>query len=596
MNSNENLAKELFLLSLEKMRACDWESAEQDLEKCYSLFPDRLSVIVNLSAVKFKLNKLDASFELSEKALSQQPDLKEAWLNKGNIFKAIHNLHHAIDCYKNALEIDGTFSDAIVSLAACYKKTGSYTAAKELLQRALPKARSKEFFLGDLIHLKLITCDWSDLDYYINECRDLVLNKINSISPFNLLSFSDRPEEILDVAQLNIKKHAFVKWKYSKSRSEKITIAYYSPDFRSHALTFLISEFLTSHNKNKFSLIALSKGKKPDSANDPYFKRLEETFDEIYYLDELSVRDIQKLCLSLDIDVAVDLAGHTSGGNLELFAERIAPVQIEFLGYPGTSGCKNIDYIVTDKFISKTDDSCFLSEKPMYLSPSFQPNDSKRYKPKKSLDIIKKFNLDADLLISGLSSTHKFNPSLFDTWSKIIEKQDSVLLLLSVDSTDTAKNVLAEFASRGIPSNNIRFLPRLPYTEYLDVLSSCHIALDTFPFNGGTTTSDALWAGTPVITLAGSSFHSRMSGSLLSAVGLGELITSSSNDYIETAISLLKNKSEVLRLKDYLAKNTFSVFDGSNNCAQFEKALCAILDDLREPSSSVNCYTGKYIF
>jgi len=232
----------------------------------------------------------------------------------------------------------------------------------------------------------------------------------------------------------------------------------------------------------------------------------------------------------------------------------------------------------------------------MYLSPSFQPNDSKRYKPKKSLDIIKKFNLDADLLISGLSSTHKFNPSLFDTWSKIIEKQDSVLLLLSVDSTDTAKNVLAEFASRGIPSNNIRFLPRLPYTEYLDVLSSCHIALDTFPFNGGTTTSDALWAGTPVITLAGSSFHSRMSGSLLSAVGLGELITSSSNDYIETAISLLKNKSEVLRLKDYLAKNTFSVFDGSNNCAQFEKTLCAILDDLREPSSSVNCYTGKYIF
>jgi predicted O-linked N-acetylglucosamine transferase (SPINDLY family) len=266
-------------------------------------------------------------------------------------------------------------------------------------------------------------------------------------------------------------------------------------------------------------------------------ERLMTSFDKFYDIENLSDREVIALSKKLEIDIAIDLGGHTQYTRPTIFAERVASVQINFLGYPGTLGTNYHDYIFSDKNIIPPENHKYYSEKVIYLS-CYQPNDPQKYKPDRLLKKQEYGLPENKIVYCCFCNNFKILPEILESWVAILkEVKDSVLWLLE-DNSVFRKNILRHFESTGIEINRIIFAPRTSLENHLDRLALADICLDTYPYNGHTTSSDALWCGIPLITVQGKSFASRVSSSLLSSVSMQKLITYSMAEYERVAISL----------------------------------------------------------
>jgi predicted O-linked N-acetylglucosamine transferase (SPINDLY family) len=265
----------------------------------------------------------------------------------------------------------------------------------------------------------------------------------------------------------------------------------------------------------------------------------------------------------LEIDIAVDLMGSTQDSRAEIFAMRPAPIQVNYLGYPGTMGAVYMDYIIADRFVIPEDQQACYEEKVVYLPDTFQVNDAQR-RISKRIHTRAEFGLpEQGFVFCSFNNSYKINPSFFDVWMRLLHKVDGSVLWLVGGKGAVETNLRREAAARGINLARLIFAPRLKYPEHLARYGLADLFLDTLPFNAGTTASDALWGGLPVLTCSGRAFAARMAGSLLRAIGLGELITHTMEEYEALALKLAQNEKMLFEIKEKLKRNreTYPLFD-----------------------------------
>jgi len=357
--------------------------------------------------------------------------------------------------------------------------------------------------------------------------------------------------------------------------TEKIRIGYYSADFHEHATTHLIAEMLERHDHEKFEFYGFSFG--PNSS-DNMRQRVAAAFDRFIDVKGQSDREVADLSAEIGIDIAVDLKGFTGDSRLGLFAERCAPIQASYLGYPGTVGAEFIDYIIADKILIPPEHQANFSEKVVYLPPSYQANDSTRKISERAYTRQELSLPEIGFVFCSFNNTFKIFPETFDSWMRILRAVDGSVLWLLEDNASAAKNLRKEAEARGVDSARLVFGQRLLPAEHLARQRCADLFLDTTPCCAHTTASDALWAGLPVLTPAGKTFAGRVAASLLHALELPELVTSTPEAYEAKAIALATEPDQLRALRAKLEKNrlTSPLFRGETVARHIEAAYDAM--------------------
>ena len=406
-------------------------------------------------------------------------------------------------------------------------------------------------------------------------------NDNKSTTPFPTLSIFDSPK---------IQKLAAKKWVEKefpstnildpinkRSQNKKIRIGYYSADFRNHAMSYLLVNLFELHDKSKFELIAFSFG--PET-NDEMRSRISSAFDKFINVNLKSDKEIAKLSRDLKIDIAIDLMGFTEHNRFGIFVERCSPIQVNYLGYPGTIGSDCIDYLIADKVLILEKYKEFYSEKIIYLPDTYQVNASTHEISKKSFNR-KKFGLPENSFVyCCFNQNYKISPSIFNVWMRILDSVNNSVIWLINENEISKKNIIKELKKKEINIKRIIFADRMPHPEHLERHKLADLFIDTFPYTAHTTASDALRSGLPIITIKGQSFASRVASSLLTSIGLTELITTNEKEYQELAIKLAKDKFFLNNIRKKLNKNilTSPLFNTKVFTKNLEKAYLKIYE------------------
>ena len=512
------------------------------------------------------LNKLKRFIEASEacdKALSLKPDYAEAWSNKGATLNELKRYDEAIAHYDKALSLKPDYAEAWSNKGITLNELKRYEEAITHFDKGLSLKSDIKWVCGDSLHTKMKICSWSGLvDSLENICKKVIANEKVS-QPFTLLALND------DASLHKKSSEIYAQSKYPKNlalgpipkslENEKIRIGYFSADFRNHAVSILTAELFELHDKTRFETIAFSFGADDKS---PMRLRLSQAFNQFIDVSGMSDLEIAKLSRELHIDIAVDLGGYTADSRIGMFAHRVAPIQVSYIGYLGTMGAEYYDYLLADKTIIPEGLQKFYTEKIAYL-PSYQANDRKRTISNRVFTRQELGLPEKGFVFCCFNNNYKILPATFDGWMRILKAVENSVLMLYAENQWVERNLKKEAEARGINSSRLIFGEHMPNAEYLARYRACDLFLDTFPYNAGTTASDALWTGLPVLTLMGRSFSSRVAASLLNAIGLPELITNTPEEYEALAIELAINPKKFAEIKLKLANNrlTTPLFD-----------------------------------
>jgi len=527
-------------------------------DKALSLRPDYAECWSNKGITLNALKRFDEAIAQFDKALSLKPDYAEGWSNKGIALNALKRFDEAISHYDQALTLKPDYHEAWANKGQALQELKRYEEAIAHYDQALSLKDDIDWLYGALVHAKMNICSWLSV---VDTCKSIVKKVLAServVSPFALLA-------LIDDASLHKKSaEIYVQDKYpfnpalgrilARTSSTKIRIGYFSADFKNHPVSSLTAEMFELHDKNKFEIIAFSLG--PDDKG-PMRLRLRQAFNQFIDVGNMSEIEVAKLSRELKIDIAVDLGGHTLDSPTAIFSYRAAPVQISYIGYLGTMGAPYIDYILADKTLIPDELQRFYSEKIAYL-PSYQANDRKRITSDRIFTRQELGLPEKDFVFCCFNSNYKILPATFDSWARILKAVEGSVLFLYAENQWAETNLKKEAEARGINSAKIVFGKRISTEEYLARYRVCDLFLDTLPYNAGTTASDALWSGVPVLTLMGQSFASRMAASLLNAVGLPELVTCTQEEYEALAIELALNSKKLAGIKLKLAQNRLS--------------------------------------
>jgi predicted O-linked N-acetylglucosamine transferase (SPINDLY family) len=361
------------------------------------------------------------------------------------------------------------------------------------------------------------------------------------------------------------------------SPSKKIRIGYFSADFHNHATMYLMAGLFELHDATNFEIYGFSFGPK---STDVMKLRAQRAMREFVDITRLSDAEVASLSRNYEIDIAVDLKGYTKDSRPQIFLERAAPIQISYLGYPGTMGISSIDYLIADKVLIPADDKSAYSEQIIYLPHSYQVNDSQRSFLRENYTR-EEFSLPAEgFIFCCFNNNWKITPEVFSCWMQILSAVKNSVLWLFEDNPTAAVNLREEASNRNIDPNRIVFAKRMSHEKHLARYRLGDLFLDTLPYNAHTTASDALWTGLPVLTCMGNSFAGRVAASLLTNIGLPELITRSLQEYESLAIELATNPDKLTQIKTKLAENrlTTPLFDTPLFTKHIEAAYQAVYD------------------
>jgi protein O-GlcNAc transferase len=416
---------------------------------------------------------------------------------------------------------------------------------------------SKDFILGYVLHTKMHLCLWDDLPSLLAQLTYKINNGQKVVNPFPLLSLLDDPNIQRKATEIYVNEYfpqSYVLPKISSyAKHTKIKIGYFSADFNNHPVAILTAELYEIHDRNQFEIYAFSYG--PDT-NDALNVRIKAGVDYFYDVHNLLDKDVVLLARNLEIDIAVDLGGFTVNSRTGIFAMQAAPIQVNYLGYPGTMAVDYMDYIIADRTLIPENNQQYYSESIVYLPHSFLVNDTKQ---KISNRVFTR--IEVGLPMNGFvfccfNNFYKITPSVFDGWMRILLYVEGSVLWLPEGNSAAVNNLKKEANKNNIDENRLIFAPRLACMEdHLNRIRLADLFIDTLPYNAHTTASDALRMGLPVLTCVGESFASRVAASLLNAVNLPELITTNSADYESLAIELATKPEKLKIIKDKLVNN-----------------------------------------
>ena len=540
-----------------------YDEAIAHYDKALSLKSDYAEGWSNKGVTLHELKRYDEAIAHYDKALSLKPDYAETWSNKGVSLNELKRYDEAIVYHNKALSLKPDYAEGWSNKGITLNELKQYDEAIAHYDKALNLKPVIDWVPGFLLHTKMKICSWSGLAESLENIIKKVAANEKIINPFELLVLND--DALLHKKSSEI----YIQSRYplnpvlepilKRPQSQKIRIGYFSADFRNHPVSLLTAELYELHDKSKFEIIAFSFGADDKS---PMRLRLSQAFNQFIDVSNMSDSEIAELSRNLQIDIAVDLGGHTQGSRTGIFSYRAAPIQTSYIGYLGTMGAEYYDYLLADKSIIPDELKKFYSEKIAYL-PSYQVNDRKRIISERQFRREELGLPETSFVFCCFNSNYKILPSTFDSWMRILNAVEGSVLFLYADNEWAKANLIDESSLRGFDSTRLVFGGRIPKEEYLARYRVCDLFLDTFPYNAGTTASDALWAGLPVLTLMGESFASRVAASLLSAIGLPEMITKTQEEYETLAIELAMNSQKLKNIKLKLANNrlTTPLFD-----------------------------------
>jgi len=527
-------------------------------KKAVELAPNNPEAWLNYGKAFSDLNAYEEALSIYDKALIINPGYAEAFLNKGATLKELKRYEEAIVCAESALRINPNLAEGWVNKGVALKEFKRYEEVISHYEKALSLKFEIDWLNGELLHTKMKICRWSGFTDNLENITNRLMANEKIANPFPLLALTDGVSLQRKCAEIYAQeKYPFNPalgpiTKTKRLEGEKIRIGYFSADFHNHATGYLMAELFELHDKQKFEIFGFSFG---PIKNDEIRQRLEKSFNQFIEVGDKADVEISQLSRDLNIDIAVDLKGFTQDARMGIFSYRAAPIQVNYLGYPGTLGADYMDYIIADETLIPDHLQLGYSEKVVYLPDSYQANDSKRVIADKKFTRQELGLPETGFVFSSFNNNYKILPAIFDSWMRILNAAEGSVLWLFEDNNFATESLKNEAEKRGIDSNRLVFAKRMFLPEHLARHQQADLFLDTFPYNAHTTASDALWAGLPIITLMGESFASRVAASLLYAINLPELVTTSRAEYELLAIELATNPLKLNSIKQKLTKN-----------------------------------------
>ena len=532
-----------------------YDEAIDHYDKALSLKLDYHEAWSNKGLTLNELKRYDEAIAHYDKALGLRPDYHEAWTNKGATLNNLKRYDEAIAHYDKALFLKPDFAEAHYNKGIALNELKRFDEAIAHYDRALGLKPDINWASGDLLHAKMKICSWAGLAESLENISKKVGASEKVANPFSLLALSDDALLHKKSAEIYLQSrypfNSFLGAILKHPKNKKIRVGYFSADFKNHPVAFLIAELFEIHDRCQFEIYAFSLLKSSDDMGG----RLKLAFDHFIEVGNKSDIEIAQLSRGLNIDIAVDLTGITDSSRTGIFSFRAAPIQVNYLGYPGTMGTDYIDYIVADKTLIPVGSQSCYSEKVVYLPNSYQVNDRKRLISDRQFTKQELGLPENGFVFCCFNNNFKILPATFDGWMRILSAVEGSVLWLLQDNSWVVENLKKEAQKRGVNGQRLVFADRVPLSEHLARHRQADLFLDTYPYNAHTTTSDALWSGLPVLTLMGRSFGSRVAASLLNAIGLPELITSNQEEYEALAIDLALNPNNLTDITNKLSNN-----------------------------------------
>jgi predicted O-linked N-acetylglucosamine transferase (SPINDLY family) len=510
-----------------------------------------------------ELKRFDEALASYDRALAIKADYAEALNDRGNALLELGRGEEALASYERALTARPEFAEALYNKGTALSALSRHGEAAREFSRLLSLRPDFAYAAGELLHAQLHCCEWTDRARLTQQVRKDVEAGKRAATPFAFLSISESPREQLQCAKIYCKDKLSAPsrplWTGERYRHDKIRVAYISADFHDHATAYLTAELFELHDRSR----------------DEMRTRLEKAFTHFVDVRGSSDHDIAVLLREREIDIAVDLKGHTQHSRPRIFAARPAPVQVNYLGYPGTTGADFMDYIIADRITIPDQQHPFYTEKVVHVPDSYQPTDSTRrigeWTPTRSEVGLP----ESGFVFSSFVAHYKIVPAIFDCWMRLLTEIEGSVLWLLAGNEHAVGNLRRSAQARGIAPERLVFAPRMKLERHLARQSLADLFLDTLPINAHTTGSDALWAGVPLLTCLGAGFAGRVAGSLLNAVGLPELITETPDAYEALALELARNGGRLAATRAKLARTrkTHPLFDTERLRRHIESAF-----------------------
>jgi protein O-GlcNAc transferase len=571
LSNRGNALRELKRLD-EALASCD---------RAIEIKPGHGGAWINRAIVLGELKQCDTALVSYNRAIALKPEDARAFYNRGNTLKELKRYDEALEDYDRAISLRRDFADAFDNRGAVLAELARFEEAVASYNHAIALAPDHKFAFGGLADCAIKQCDWTRREELSDALRRHVIDGKSRISPLLLqgysgdaaLHFSCARHYILDrfgTAPQRLGSSAI-------RRNDKIKLAYLSSDFRRHAVAYLVAELFERHDRTQFEVFGVSFG--ADDGSDMR-TRIMAGFDRFFDVRTQGERDVARLINDLQVDIAIDLNGHTQDERLGILALRPAPIQVNYLGYPGTSGADFIDYIIADATVLPFDQQPHYTEHIVHLPDCYQANDTKRRIASRT-PTRQEVGLPAEgVVFCCFNNTWKIAPPVFDVWMRLLKAVEGSVLWLYRDNRQAEANLRNEGVARGIDPSRLVFAGPLPHADHLARHRLADLFLDTLPYNAHTTASDALWSGLPVLTCRGKAFAGRVAASLLTAVGLSELVTQNLDEYESLALRLATDAPLLRGFRQRLERNRleYPLFDTDRFCRHIEAAYTTMWD------------------
>ena len=523
------------------------------------------------------LQRFSEALVAYDRALSLKPDDVLTLVARGNALRRLNRPIDAIASYDRALLLKSDHAKAINDRGDVLCALGRYAEAAEDYARLLGIAPAYPLAHGSLFDARAQCCDWryfeGDKDAIL---KAIVVNQLCAL-PFVVQMVSDSTRVQLSCA----KTYAATCYPAAPSTVHrnveaprgKIRLAYLSGDLRQHAVAYLMVGVFERHDRTRFETIAVSFH---PAESGVFGQRVSQAFDQFIDVSGMNDLEVAQLLRDLEIDIAIDLMGFTGANRTTILAGHPVAVQVSYLGFPGTMGAPYIDYLLADHFVIPEENRAAYAEQVVYLPDCFQANDELREISELTATRSSVGLPEQGFVFCSFNNSYKITPQMFDVWMRLLANVEGSVLWLLWDREEVAGNLRLEAAARGVAPDRLVFAPRVPsHSEHLARYRLADLFLDTLPYNAATTASDALWAGLPLLTCSGESYAARMAGSLLHAVGLPELVTTSLRDYESMALNLAADADLLASIRAKLAHNrlTYPLFDTARFTHHLEAAF-----------------------
>ncbi|WP_063817219.1 tetratricopeptide repeat protein [Bradyrhizobium sp. CCH5-F6] len=582
-------------------------------DRAIAIRPDLVDAWVGRGNALLDLGRIEEATAAYDQAVALRPQLASAWCGKGNALLRSGRQHDAVIAFDNAIAAEPGFAEAWVGRGTAALFLGRHDDASASFDRAIacnPQLAGAWLGKGQVsyqqkryeealaawekaivlnpdqaeiaaacLRIKMHLCDWTDFETGCETVRSAVRNS-RLVSPLMLVAVPSTPIEQLQCARSWVTHHhsgtGRLPGRNERRDQGRIRLAYLSADFHQHATSHLIAGVLEHHDREVFEVTAISIG--PDDGSEMR-RRVVSAFDRFIDAKPLGDAEIADMIHRLEIDILVDLKGFTQDARTGVFARRPAPLQVNYLGFPGTMGAEFIDYIVADRHVIPEGEAEAYQEKIVWMPESYQPNDRNRAIAEE-VGPRAVHGLPEDAFVfCCFNDNYKITPEAFSAWMRILGAVEGSVLWLFEDNSAAAGNLRAAAARRGIDPRRLVFAGRLPPDVHLARQRCADLFLDTLPYGAHTTASDALWACLPVLTCRGQTFAGRVGVSLLNAIRLPELVTETPEAYERLAIELAHDRQRLAALRAKLAVNRLRtpLYDTTEYTRQLETAYAAIM-------------------